>query len=97
MSGAHAIVLMMNEFVHRSRCTLTRLTIHNPILTSQIFIKDCLLLMNSLVSLEIGPLWNVEAKVIFDALLLPNSSQNCSICRCGLPSHRTYYGNPLPL
>ncbi len=69
------LVLMMNEFVYRSRCTLTRLAIHNYVSHDPIFINDCLLLMDSLVSLEIG-LWNLEVKAVFDALasvgFLPN-------------------------
>ncbi len=67
-SDIHVVVLVMNEFVHRSRCTLTSLAIHNPVAFHQVFIQDCLLLMDSLVSLEISLFWNVEVKVIFDAL-----------------------------
>ncbi|SJK98770.1 uncharacterized protein ARMOST_02039 [Armillaria ostoyae] len=69
------VVVMMNEFVYRSRCSLTRLAIHNPVSHNQVFINDCLLLMDSLVYLEIG-LRSLEVKVIFDALasigFLPN-------------------------
>ncbi|KAK0452566.1 hypothetical protein EV421DRAFT_911304 [Armillaria borealis] len=75
-SDMHSVVVVMNEFVRRSRCTLTSLAIHNPVAFHQVFIKDCLLLMDSLVSLEISLFWNVEANVIFDALasigFLPN-------------------------
>ncbi|KAK0237732.1 hypothetical protein EDD85DRAFT_555102 [Armillaria nabsnona] len=67
-SDTNAVVLVMNEFVYRSRCSLTRLAIHNPVLHNQVFINDCLLLMDGLVSLEIELFWNEEVKVIFDAL-----------------------------
>ncbi|KAK0237720.1 hypothetical protein EDD85DRAFT_951889 [Armillaria nabsnona] len=74
-SNMDVVVLMMNEFVYRSRCTLTRLAIHSPVSHNHLFINDCLLLMDSLVSLEIG-LWNWEVKFLFDALasirFLPN-------------------------
>ncbi len=66
---------MMNEFVYRSHCTLTRLAIHHYVSHDPVFINDCLLLMDSLVYLEIG-LQSLEVKVIFDALasigFLPN-------------------------
>ncbi|KAK0220428.1 hypothetical protein IW262DRAFT_1297500 [Armillaria fumosa] len=77
-SHGDAIVVMMNEFITRSRCTLTRLAIHNPISHNQLFINDRLLSMDSLVSLEIQ-FWSFEGeiKVLFDALaqstkFLPN-------------------------
>ncbi|KAK0452600.1 hypothetical protein EV421DRAFT_1898329 [Armillaria borealis] len=73
-SDMNAVVLMVNEFVYRSRCTLTRLAIHNYVSHDPLFINDCLLLMDSLVSLEIELFWNM--KDIFDALasigFLPN-------------------------
>ncbi|SJK98773.1 uncharacterized protein ARMOST_02042 [Armillaria ostoyae] len=73
-SDMNAVVLMMNEFVYRSRCTLARLAIHNYVSHDPLFINDCLLLMNSLVSLEIELFWNM--KDILDALasigFLPN-------------------------
>ncbi|KAK0494581.1 hypothetical protein EDD18DRAFT_349796 [Armillaria luteobubalina] len=69
-------VLVMNEFIHRSRCTLTSLAIHNPVAFQQVFIQDCLLLMDSLVSLQIEVVSNVNIEVIFDPLasskFLPN-------------------------
>ncbi|KAK0452555.1 hypothetical protein EV421DRAFT_911037 [Armillaria borealis] len=74
-SDVHSVVVVMNEFAHRSRCTLTSLAIQNPVAFHQVFVKGCLLLMDSLVSLEIT-LRSVEVKVIFDALasikFLPN-------------------------
>ncbi|SJK98779.1 uncharacterized protein ARMOST_02048 [Armillaria ostoyae] len=70
----NAVVLMMNEFVCRSRCSLTRLAIHHSIASYDGFINDCPLFMDSLVSLEIELFWNM--KDIFDALasigFLPN-------------------------
>ncbi|PBK90064.1 hypothetical protein ARMGADRAFT_1082950 [Armillaria gallica] len=75
-SDMDGVVLMMNEFVHHSRCTLTSLAIHNAVIFHQVFIKDCLLLMDSLVSLDISRFWDEEVGVLFDALasikLLPN-------------------------
>ncbi|KAK0192945.1 hypothetical protein F5146DRAFT_1136762 [Armillaria mellea] len=44
-------VSMINEFVYRSRCTLTRLAIYSPISHNPFFINDCLVSMDSLVSL----------------------------------------------
>ncbi|KAK0452589.1 hypothetical protein EV421DRAFT_1731207 [Armillaria borealis] len=67
-------ISVMNEFVHRSRCSLTSLAIHSCVSFHQVFIEDCLLLMDSLVSLEIGLIRNENA--MFDALasigFLPN-------------------------
>ncbi|KAK0192947.1 hypothetical protein F5146DRAFT_1136764 [Armillaria mellea] len=69
------IILMMNEFVHHSHCTLTHLAIHNYISHNPIFINDCLLFMDSLVTLKIG-LGNFQVKAVLDALstikFLPN-------------------------
>ncbi|KAK0452593.1 hypothetical protein EV421DRAFT_2031162 [Armillaria borealis] len=41
-SDTNVVVLMMNEFIYRSRCSLTHLAIHNPVSHSQVFINDCL-------------------------------------------------------
>ncbi|SJK98763.1 uncharacterized protein ARMOST_02032 [Armillaria ostoyae] len=72
--SVHDVVSVMNEFVHRSRCSLTSLSIHNSVSYYQVFIEDCLLLMDSLVSLEIGFIRRENA--MFDALtsigFLPN-------------------------
>ncbi len=67
-SDTNAVVSMMNEFVYRSRCSLTRLAIHNPVSHNQVFIDDYLLLMDSLVYLEVGLFGDREVKVISDAL-----------------------------
>ncbi|KAK0494561.1 hypothetical protein EDD18DRAFT_1400747 [Armillaria luteobubalina] len=72
--GVHGGTPAMNEFVHRSRCSLTSLSIRNSIFLHQ-KAEDCLLLMDSLVSLEIRHIR--EATDILDALatslhFLPN-------------------------
>ncbi len=89
-SGMDGIVLVMNKFIHYSCCTLTSLAIHNLITFHQVFIKDCLLLMDSLVSLEIGLLWNVDIKVIFSLLasskFLPNFQHLSVWVPCTQPS-----------
>ncbi len=51
--SVHGAISVMNEFVHRSRCSLTSLSVHNSVSFYQDFIEDCLLFMDSLVSLEI--------------------------------------------
>ena len=70
-SDSNGVVLVMNELVHCSHCALTSLAIHHPVAFHQLFIKDCLSLMDSLVSLDISPFWNVEVGVLFDALGSP--------------------------
>ncbi|KAK0452604.1 hypothetical protein EV421DRAFT_2031169 [Armillaria borealis] len=74
LSDMNAVILMMDEFVYRSRCSLTRLSIHHSIASYDGFINDCPLLMDSLMSLEIELFRNM--KDIFDALasigFLPN-------------------------
>ncbi|PBK90141.1 hypothetical protein ARMGADRAFT_1167019 [Armillaria gallica] len=71
----NVVVLTMNEFVYRCRCSITHLGIHNLVSHSGVFIKECLVLMDSLVSLEIE-LWDAEVEVPFGALasigFLPN-------------------------
>ncbi|PBK90107.1 hypothetical protein ARMGADRAFT_1032691 [Armillaria gallica] len=67
-SDTNPVVSMMNEFVYCSRCSLTRLAIHNPVSHNQVFIDDCLLTMDSLVYLEVGLFGDREVKVISDAL-----------------------------
>ncbi len=83
-------VLVMNEFVHRSRCTLTSLAIHMFDAFEQVFVKDCLLLMDSLVSLEIRLFPYVDVKVIFNALasskFLPNLQHLFLLVPCAAPS-----------
>ncbi len=72
--GVHAAVKMVNEFIYRSHCSLTRLATNSFVFIDQVFVKDCLSLMNTLVCLEIGLVWDVET--IFNALasigFLPN-------------------------
>ncbi|PBK90103.1 hypothetical protein ARMGADRAFT_1032688 [Armillaria gallica] len=72
--SVHDVISVMNEFIYRSRCSLTSLFIHNPVSFYQDFTEDCLLFMDSLVSLEIGLLEDENA--MFDALasigFLPN-------------------------
>ncbi|SJK98753.1 uncharacterized protein ARMOST_02022 [Armillaria ostoyae] len=70
----HTAVKMVNDFIYHSRCSLTRLATDSFVLIDQVFVKDCLSLMNTLVCLEIGLLWDMEN--IFNALasigFLPN-------------------------
>ncbi|KAK0220415.1 hypothetical protein IW262DRAFT_1022696 [Armillaria fumosa] len=80
------IVLVMNEFIHRSRCTLTSLAVHNSFAFQQVFIKDCLLLMDSLVFLNLGVAYEADVEVIFDPLastkFLPNLQHLSLQIRC---------------
>ncbi len=64
--SVHDVFSVMNEFIYGSHRSLTRFSIHNPVSFYQIFIEDYLLLMDSLVSLEIGLL--EDEKAMFDAL-----------------------------
>ncbi|PBK68789.1 hypothetical protein ARMSODRAFT_1004626 [Armillaria solidipes] len=70
----HTAVKMVNDFIYHSRCSLTRLATDSFVFTDQVFVKDCLSLMNTLVCLQIGLVWEVEN--IFNALasigFLPN-------------------------
>ncbi|KAK0452583.1 hypothetical protein EV421DRAFT_913383 [Armillaria borealis] len=69
---APAAVATVNDFIYRSRCSLTRFTTDN--LMGQAFIEDTLLLMDTLVSLDTRLIRNEKA--ILDALasvgFLPN-------------------------
>ncbi|KAK0237750.1 hypothetical protein EDD85DRAFT_831675 [Armillaria nabsnona] len=84
------VVLVINEFIHHSRCTLTSLAIHNLFAFQQVFIEDCLLLMDSLVSLEIRLFPYADVKVIFNALasskFLPNLQHLLLRVPCTQPS-----------
>ncbi|KAK0192940.1 hypothetical protein F5146DRAFT_524348 [Armillaria mellea] len=68
----YADVMMVNDFIYRSRCPLTRFTIDNFV--GQAFIEGTLLLMDTLVSLDVRLIQN--EKIILDALasvgFLPN-------------------------
>ncbi|KAK0437583.1 hypothetical protein EV421DRAFT_2038251 [Armillaria borealis] len=70
----HTAVKMVNDFIYHSRCSLTRLATDSFVFIGQVFVKDCLSLMNTLVCLEVGLVWEVEN--IFNALasigFLPN-------------------------
>ncbi len=94
-SDIHGVVVVMNEFVRRSRCTLTSLSIHSPVTFHQVFIKDCLLLMDSLVSLEISLFWNVEVNVIFDALAFIEFLPNLQHLSLWIPYARPSQWGPL--
>ncbi|KAK0494583.1 hypothetical protein EDD18DRAFT_349780 [Armillaria luteobubalina] len=71
MSDTRAIVLTMNEFVCRSRCTLVSLVLDHPVAFHQVFITSCVLLMDSLISLDVTPCRNVEVGFLIDALVSP--------------------------
>ncbi|KAK0237739.1 hypothetical protein EDD85DRAFT_1022951 [Armillaria nabsnona] len=68
----YTAVTMVNDFIYRSRCSLTKFTTDNVM--GQAFIEDALLLMNTLDSLDVRLIWN--EKLILDALasieFLPN-------------------------
>ncbi|KAK0459936.1 hypothetical protein IW261DRAFT_1614915 [Armillaria novae-zelandiae] len=80
-------VLVINEFVHRSRCTLTSLAIDNSLVFDEAFIKDCLQLMDSLVSLQLGATYHLDVEFIFDSLasskFLPNLQHLSLQIPCG--------------
>ncbi len=68
----YTAVTMVNDFIYRSRCSLTKFTTDNVM--GQTFIENALLLMNTLDSLDVRLIWN--EKLILDALasveFLPN-------------------------
>ncbi len=70
----HTTVMIVNDFIYRSRCSLTRLATNNLVFIDKVFVKDCLLLMGTLVYLEIVLLWDVED--IFNALASIDFLQN---------------------
>ncbi len=94
-SGMDGVVLAMNEFVHRSRCTLTSLAIHNPVAFHQVFIKDCLSLMDSLVSLEICLFWNEDVEVILGPLASSNFLPNLQHLSLRVPYAQPSLWEPL--
>ncbi|KAK0449759.1 uncharacterized protein EV420DRAFT_763521 [Desarmillaria tabescens] len=53
-------VQIVNNFIRRSRCSLSRLVFHSSNANDQIFIRESLLFMNTLVSLEILFVWDIE-------------------------------------
>ncbi|KAK0449766.1 uncharacterized protein EV420DRAFT_1646764 [Desarmillaria tabescens] len=67
-------VQIVNDFIRRSRCSLSRLSFHSSNADDHNVIRESLLFMDTLVSLQIGGLWNID--VIFDVLasvgFLPN-------------------------
>ncbi|KAK0192938.1 hypothetical protein F5146DRAFT_1136755 [Armillaria mellea] len=62
----HTTIIIVNDLIYRSHCSLTRLATNNLALIDKAFVKDCLLSMDTLVYLEIVLLWDVED--IFNAL-----------------------------
>ncbi len=89
------VVLAMNEFVHRSQCTLTSLAVHNPVAFHQVFIEDCLSLMDSLVSLEIGLFWNADVEVILGPLASSNFLPNLQHLSLRVPNAQPSLWGPL--
>ncbi|SJK98739.1 uncharacterized protein ARMOST_02008 [Armillaria ostoyae] len=49
----HTAVMTVNDFIYRSRCSLTRLATDNLVFIDKVFVKDCLLLVDTLECLEI--------------------------------------------
>ncbi|KAK0449762.1 uncharacterized protein EV420DRAFT_763727 [Desarmillaria tabescens] len=54
-------VWIVNDFIRRSRCSLSKLVFHSDSnIDDQIFIRESLLFMNTLVFLEISFFWDIE-------------------------------------
>ncbi|KAK0470493.1 hypothetical protein IW261DRAFT_1003816 [Armillaria novae-zelandiae] len=68
---------VVNDFLYRSQCSLTRLAFSSAFTDDKIFIQDSLLFMDTVVCLEVGlyPSWNRE-DILLNALasdqFLPN-------------------------
>ncbi|KAK0220318.1 hypothetical protein IW262DRAFT_1015231 [Armillaria fumosa] len=68
---------LVNDFLHRSQCSLTRLAIYSAYGNNQILIQDTLLFMDTLVLLEVGLRLTEDDEDILNALtssdkFLPN-------------------------
>lgn len=56
----YTAVRIVNGFIYHSRCSLTHLTTDVFVFADQVFAKDCVSSMYTLVCLEIGLLWDME-------------------------------------
>ncbi|KAK0220177.1 hypothetical protein IW262DRAFT_1494317 [Armillaria fumosa] len=93
VSDIRGSIEVVNDFLFRSRCSLTRLAFYSAYEDNQILIQDSLLFMDTVVCLEVGLRVTGDDKDILNALtsdkFLPNL-QDLHLFHFGMSSSQTF-------